>query len=154
MKDTNFTNGHEFFQIDAKDSWLMAAMERNVPIFVPGWEDSTLGNMFAAHCIAGRIKNVHTVRTGIEYMTKAGAKLTDKGRLIFPRALVEDTLAKCARNFVLHGQDPRHDPLRRGRDPAEGGRAADVELDGSAVVAAVRVQVAALQRRLQEPFGG
>jgi deoxyhypusine synthase len=56
------------FQIDVKDSWLYAAMERNLPMFVPGWEDSTLGNMFAGHCIAGHVKNVHTVRTGIEYM--------------------------------------------------------------------------------------
>jgi deoxyhypusine synthase len=56
------------FQIDVKDSWLYAAMERNLPIFVPGWEDSTLGNMFAGHCIAGDVKSVHTVRTGIEYM--------------------------------------------------------------------------------------
>ena len=56
------------FQIDVKDSWLFAAMERNLPIFVPGWEDSTLGNMYAGHCISGDIKNVHTVRTGIEYM--------------------------------------------------------------------------------------
>ena len=37
-------------------------------MFVPGWEDSTLGNIFAGHCIAGDIDNVHTVRTGIEYM--------------------------------------------------------------------------------------
>jgi len=56
------------FQIDPKDSWMMAAQERNLPIFVPGWEDSTLGNMFSGHCIEGHIKNVHTVRTGIEYM--------------------------------------------------------------------------------------
>jgi len=56
------------FQIDVKDSWLYAAMERNLPLFVPGWEDSTLGNMYAGHCIAGDVKNVHTVRTGIEYM--------------------------------------------------------------------------------------
>ena len=56
------------FQIDLKDSWLYAAMERNLPMFVPGWEDSTLGNMYAGHCIAKDIKNVHTVRTGIEYM--------------------------------------------------------------------------------------
>jgi deoxyhypusine synthase len=56
------------FQIDPKDSWLMAAMERDLPIFVPGWEDSTLGNMFTGHCISGGIKHVHTVRTGIEYM--------------------------------------------------------------------------------------
>jgi deoxyhypusine synthase len=56
------------YQIDPKDSWLMAAMERKLPMFVPGWEDATLGNMFAGHCISGDVKNVHTVRTGIEYM--------------------------------------------------------------------------------------
>jgi deoxyhypusine synthase len=56
------------FQIDVRNSWLYAAMERNLPIFVPGWEDSTLGNMYAGHCISGDLKNVHTVRTGIEYM--------------------------------------------------------------------------------------
>ena len=56
------------FQIDRKDSWLFAAMEKNLPMFVPGWEDSTLGNMYAAHCVRGGMKNVHTVRTGIEYM--------------------------------------------------------------------------------------
>jgi deoxyhypusine synthase len=56
------------FQIDVKNSWLFAAMERNLPMFVPGWEDSTLGNMYAGHCMSKDIKNVHTVRTGIEYM--------------------------------------------------------------------------------------
>jgi len=56
------------FQIDPKDSWLLAAKEKNLPMFVPGWEDSTLGNMYSAHCIEGDVKNVHTVRTGIEYM--------------------------------------------------------------------------------------
>jgi deoxyhypusine synthase len=56
------------FEIDPKDSWLMAASEKNLPIIVPGWEDSTLGNMYASHCITGEIKNTHTVRTGIEYM--------------------------------------------------------------------------------------
>jgi deoxyhypusine synthase len=56
------------YQIDPKDSWLLAAAEKNLPIFVPGWEDSTLGNMYSGHCISGDVKNVHTVRTGIEYM--------------------------------------------------------------------------------------
>lgn len=56
------------FQIDPKDSWLLEAAKKNLPIIVPGWEDSTLGNMFAGHVIAGDVKNVHTVRTGIEYM--------------------------------------------------------------------------------------
>ena len=56
------------YQIDPKDSWLLAAAQKNLPIFVPGWEDSTLGNMYAGHCISGDVKSVHTVRTGIEYM--------------------------------------------------------------------------------------
>ena len=56
------------YEIDPKDSWLIAAMERNLPMFVPGWEDATLGNMYAGHVIAGDVKHVHTVRTGIEYM--------------------------------------------------------------------------------------
>ena len=40
----------------------------NLPLFVPGWEDSTLGNIFAAHCIAGKVKTPTIVRSGIEYM--------------------------------------------------------------------------------------
>ena len=63
----------KFYQIDPKDSWLLAAMEKNLPIIVPGWEDSTLGNMYAGHCISGDVKNVHTVRTGIEYMQMLAA---------------------------------------------------------------------------------
>ncbi len=56
------------YQIDPKNSWMLAAAEKNIPIIVPGWEDSTLGNIYASHVISGEIKNVHTVRTGIEYM--------------------------------------------------------------------------------------
>jgi deoxyhypusine synthase len=59
----------EYYQIDPKHSWMLAALEKNVPIVVPGWEDSTLGNMYAAAVIRGDVKNVHTVRSGIEYMT-------------------------------------------------------------------------------------
>jgi deoxyhypusine synthase len=58
----------KYYQIDPKDSWMLAAAEKNLPIFVPGWEDSTTGNIYASHCIRGDIRNVHTVRTGIEYM--------------------------------------------------------------------------------------
>ena len=56
------------FQIDPKDSWVYAAMENNVPLFVPGWEDCSLGNIYAAHCMARKLMNVHTVKTGVEYM--------------------------------------------------------------------------------------
>ena len=58
----------EHYQIDPKDSWMVAAAEKNLPIVVPGWEDSTTGNMYASHCITGEVKNVHTVKTGIQYM--------------------------------------------------------------------------------------
>jgi deoxyhypusine synthase len=60
---------NQYFQIDPKDSWMVAACEKNLPLIVPGWEDSTLGNMYAAACLRGDVKNVHTVRSGIEYMT-------------------------------------------------------------------------------------
>ncbi len=58
----------QHYQIDPKDSWLLAAAEKDLPVIVPGWEDSTLGNIYASHCITGEIRNVHTVRGGIEYM--------------------------------------------------------------------------------------
>ncbi len=58
----------QFYQIDPKNSWMVAAAEKNLPMVVPGWEDSTIGNMYAGHVISGNVKNVHTVRTGIEYM--------------------------------------------------------------------------------------
>ena len=45
----------------------------------------------------------------IEVLTAAGCTMTDKGRMLFPRSLVEDTLAKAARHFPLYAQDPRHD---------------------------------------------
>jgi deoxyhypusine synthase len=58
----------KYYQIDPKDSWVLAAAQKNLPMVVPGWEDSTMGNMYAARCMAKEIENVHTVRTGIEYM--------------------------------------------------------------------------------------
>ena len=74
------------YQIDPKNSWLLAAAEKNLPMFVPGWEDATLGNMYAGHCISGDVKKVHTVRTGIEYMMELAewyTKLTEKNSLGF-----------------------------------------------------------------------
>lgn len=56
------------YQIDPKDSWLVAAAERNLPIFVPGWEDSTLGNIFAARVLDGTLSDFSIVRSGPELM--------------------------------------------------------------------------------------
>jgi len=58
----------QFYEIDPADSWMVAAAQNNLPLFVPGWEDSTLGNIYAARCITGAISNVQAIRSGIEYM--------------------------------------------------------------------------------------
>lgn len=69
------------YQIDPKDSWLLAAAKKDIPVIVPGWEDSTCGNFFASHCIEGRA-NPSAVKSGIEYMTFLAdwyMKNSDKG---------------------------------------------------------------------------
>jgi deoxyhypusine synthase len=55
------------YEIDAKNSWMVAAAEKNIPIICPGWEDSTMGNIFASYCIKGELKP-STMKSGIEYM--------------------------------------------------------------------------------------
>ena len=55
------------YQIDPKNSWMVAAAEKNLPIIVPGWEDSTLGNIFAGHVISGDVKR-SAIKMGIDYM--------------------------------------------------------------------------------------
>ncbi len=57
-----------YYEIDIRDSWLYAAAERNLPIVVPGWEDSTMGNIFASYVLKGEL-SAQTVKSGIEYMT-------------------------------------------------------------------------------------
>ncbi len=47
--------------------------------------------------------------SGVEILTGAGAIQGDDGRIRFPRALVEDMLAKAARGITLHGREARHD---------------------------------------------
>ena len=56
------------YEIDPKNSWMLAACEKNLPIIVPGWEDSTSGNLFAAAVIRGEITH-KCLKGGIEYMT-------------------------------------------------------------------------------------
>jgi deoxyhypusine synthase len=56
------------YQIDPQNSWLMAASEKNLPIYTPGWEDSTLGNIFVSHVMEKRISNYHVVKSGLEQM--------------------------------------------------------------------------------------
>lgn len=57
-----------YYEIDPKNSWMLAAAEKNLPIVVPGWEDSTMGNIFASYCVKNELKPT-TTKSGIEYMT-------------------------------------------------------------------------------------
>ena len=57
----------QYYEIPEKDSWMITAANQNLPLVVPGWEDSTLGNIFASYCIKGEL-NPNTMKNGIEYM--------------------------------------------------------------------------------------
>ena len=57
----------QYYEIDPKNSWMLAAAEKNIPIVVPGWEDSTMGNIFASYVIKNELK-ASTMKSGIEYM--------------------------------------------------------------------------------------
>lgn len=58
----------QYYEIDPANSWMLAAAEKNLPIVVPGWEDSTMGNIFASYCVKNELA-ASTVMSGIEYMT-------------------------------------------------------------------------------------
>lgn len=57
----------EHFETDSKNSWMLAAAEKNIPIVVPGWEDSTIGNIFASYCLTEELQP-SLMKSGIEYM--------------------------------------------------------------------------------------
>lgn len=56
----------QHFQMPAKDSWMIAAKEKQIPIYTPGWEDSTLGNIFTAWAMQQDEYNYNCLRTGTE----------------------------------------------------------------------------------------
>ncbi len=56
------------FEIDPRQSWVLAAREKNLPIWTPGWEDSTLANIYTRYVLTGNIQNPATVKSGIEQM--------------------------------------------------------------------------------------
>ncbi len=58
----------EYQEINPKDCWVLAAKEKGLPILTPGWEDSTLGNIFVSHVIAGDLSSFSIVKSGLEQM--------------------------------------------------------------------------------------
>ena len=56
------------------DCWTYAAYKKNIPIVIPGFEDSTMGNIFASYCYDGQYRNDDgprldpmIMKTGLEY---------------------------------------------------------------------------------------
>ncbi len=56
----------EHYQIDPAESWMLAAKEMGVPVFAPGWEDSTTGNVFSANVMKGELPDHACVKSGTE----------------------------------------------------------------------------------------
>ena len=61
-------HGNLDFDVDPQDSWLMAAADANLPIFTPGWEDSTLGNILVARVIDLTLSSQDIVLSGLHAM--------------------------------------------------------------------------------------
>jgi len=74
----------QHYQIPREHSWLLAAIEKKIPVHVPGWEASTLGNIFAAHVIKGDVRNHTVVKTGTEQMQLLAAWYLDKAKAAIP----------------------------------------------------------------------
>ena len=74
----------QHYQIDPKDSWVHAACEKKLFIYSPGWEDSTLANMYVGQFKKGTLKNLGGVRLGLEQM----AHLIDWYREVSPKSSI------------------------------------------------------------------
>jgi deoxyhypusine synthase len=59
---------NEHLQLSKEDSWMYAAAEMGIPVYAPGWEDSTTGNMFTAYVMQGKLPDHRCVKTGTEQM--------------------------------------------------------------------------------------
>lgn len=57
----------DLYSGDPEECWLLAAAQANLPIVVPGHEDSTFGNIFASYVKTGEC-SASIVKSGIEYM--------------------------------------------------------------------------------------
>ncbi len=83
----------ERYQVDPADSWVVAAAERDLPLFVPGWEDSTLGNVFVARTLDGKLSRFDVVKSGLEAMAALVAWY------------LETTLGKSLAELEQHPED-------------------------------------------------
>src|SRR3989338_5903361 len=71
----------KYYDGDPKECWILAAAEKNLPIVVPGAEDSTMGNIFASYLEKGEL-DPSIIKSGFQYMTslyEAYRKLSASG---------------------------------------------------------------------------
>ncbi|HQU42682.1 MAG: deoxyhypusine synthase [Planctomycetia bacterium 21-64-5] len=55
-------------QVPKEHSWVWAAYDMNIPVYTPGYEDSTLGNIFAARVLEKKVKSHSAIKSGTEQM--------------------------------------------------------------------------------------
>lgn len=60
----------QHYQVPRENSWLAAAKDMQIPVIVPGFEDSTLGNIYAARVIDGTVPNHTAIATGTAQMER------------------------------------------------------------------------------------
>ncbi len=108
-------------EVKIRSGGRKARVKRAAPSFTPS-RMGTAGGSYSPLSDA-EVNRIHSAAmdvletTGIKGATdtvrevalEAGCRLDESGRLLFPRALVEDAIAGAARDFVLHGQSPEHD---------------------------------------------
>lgn len=58
----------QYFQVPREHSWVLAAKDKGIPIYTPGWEDSTLGNVYCANVMRGKIANHSGIKTGTQQL--------------------------------------------------------------------------------------
>ena len=72
----------EHYEIPRENSWVIAAREKGIPVYSPGWEDSTLGNIFTAMVMNGTVPSHRAVRSGteqLEHLARWYAERAERG---------------------------------------------------------------------------
>jgi deoxyhypusine synthase len=99
------------YRIDPQDSWVLAAMDAGIPVWTPGWEDSTSGNIFAASVIRGDVPSFDCVMHGteqfadlVEWYLRETAELGDRPSVGFFQigGGIAGDFAICAVPSILH----------------------------------------------------
>lgn len=103
-------------QIPRENSWVIAAREMQIPVYTPGWEDSTLGNMFTANVIKGKLKSHRVLKSGteqMEHLVRWYLETTAKSKIGFFQigGGIAGDFAICAVPLIIQDLEKRETPL-------------------------------------------